>query len=85
MLAPSVAALLLSRMRPRTRLTETRLSAREREVLALIAQGRTNRETAAALYISEATVKTHLQHIYAKLEVPDRASAVSAAHQRGIL
>lgn len=84
-LAPSVAALLLSRMRPRSRLTETRLSAREREVLALIAQGRTNREAAAALYISEATVKTHLQHIYAKLEVPDRAAAVSAAHQRGIL
>jgi DNA-binding NarL/FixJ family response regulator len=54
-------------------------------VLALIAQGRTNREAAAALYISEATVKTHLQHIYAKLDVPDRASAVSAAHRRGIL
>jgi DNA-binding NarL/FixJ family response regulator len=84
-LSPSVAALLLSRMRPRSQLTETRLSAREREVLALISRGRTNREAAAALYISEATVKTHLQHIYAKLGVPDRASAVSAAHQRGIL
>jgi DNA-binding NarL/FixJ family response regulator len=84
-LSPPVAALLLARMRPRSQLTETRLSAREREVLALIAQGRTNREAAAALYISEATVKTHLQHIYAKLEVPDRAAAVSAAHQRGIL
>jgi DNA-binding NarL/FixJ family response regulator len=84
-LSPSVATLLLSRMRPRSQLAETRLSAREREVLALVAQGRTNREAAAALYISEATVKTHLQHIYAKLEVPDRASAVSAAHQRGIL
>ncbi|MBM0276312.1 response regulator transcription factor [Micromonospora sp. STR1s_6] len=84
-LSPSVAALLLSRVRPGQRLTETKLSAREREVLALIAQGRTNREAAAALFISEATVKTHLQHIYAKLEAPDRASAVSAAHRRGIL
>ena len=54
-----------------------RLSAREREVLALVAQGRTNREAAAALFISEATVKTHLLHIYAKLEVADRASAVA--------
>jgi DNA-binding CsgD family transcriptional regulator len=72
-------------MRPGRPLTETHLSAREREVLALVAQGRTNRETAAALFISEATVKTHLLHIYAKLEVPDRASAVSAAHRRGLL
>jgi DNA-binding NarL/FixJ family response regulator len=84
-LSPSVATLLLSRVRPREPLAEVRLSAREREVLALIAEGRTNRETAAALFISEATVKTHLLHIYAKLEVPDRASAVSAAHRRGIL
>ncbi|MBG0565576.1 response regulator [Actinoplanes aureus] len=84
-LSPSVATLLLARVRPRHPLTETQLSAREREVLALVAQGRTNRETAAALFISEATVKTHLLHIYAKLEVPDRASAVSAAHRRGLL
>lgn len=84
-LSPSVATLLLSRVRSRPPLKEDTLSAREREVLALIAQGRTNRDTAAALFISEATVKTHLQHIYAKLEVPDRASAVAAAHQRGIL
>lgn len=84
-LSPSVAALLMSRVRPHRPLTQSRLSTREREVLALIAQGRTNRETAAALFISEATVKTHLQHIYAKLEVPDRASAVAAAHRRGIL
>ncbi len=84
-LSPSVATLLLSRVRPGRPPAETRLSAREREVLALIAQGRTNREAAAALFISEATVKTHLVHIYAKLGVPDRASAVSAAHRRGIL
>ncbi len=84
-LSPSVAAVLLARVRSRTSLTVSTLSAREREVLALIAEGRTNREAAAALFISEATVKTHLLHIYAKLEVPDRASAVSAAHRRGLL
>nr|WP_042187062.1 response regulator transcription factor [Kibdelosporangium sp. MJ126-NF4]CEL17779.1 two-component system response regulator [Kibdelosporangium sp. MJ126-NF4]CTQ90997.1 two-component system response regulator [Kibdelosporangium sp. MJ126-NF4] len=84
-LSPSVAALVLSRVRPQQPLTAAKLSTREREVLALIAQGRTNREAAAALHISEATVKTHLLHIYAKLEVPDRASAVAAAYQRGIL
>jgi DNA-binding NarL/FixJ family response regulator len=84
-LSPSVAALLLARVRPQRPAPAARLSAREREVLALIAQGRTNRETAAALFITEATVKTHLLHIYAKLEVPDRAAAVSAAHRRGLL
>lgn len=83
-LAPSVAALLLSRVRPQRPLV-AQLSAREREVLALIAEGRTNRDAAALLHISEATVKTHLLHIYAKLEVPDRASAVAAAYRRGIL
>ncbi|GIE36912.1 DNA-binding response regulator [Actinoplanes italicus] len=84
-LSPSVAALLLARVRPRSPGPAAKLSAREREVLALIAQGRTNREAAAALFITEATVKTHLLHIYAKLEVPDRAAAVSAAHRRGLL
>ncbi|RSM57158.1 DNA-binding response regulator [Amycolatopsis sp. WAC 01376] len=84
-LSPSVVALLLDRVRPRKPVTEAKLSAREREVLALIARGKINREAAAELHISEATVKTHLLHIYAKLEVPDRASAVAAAYQRGIL
>jgi DNA-binding NarL/FixJ family response regulator len=84
-LSPSVATLLLARVRPQRPTPAAKLSAREREVLALIAQGRTNRETAAALFITEATVKTHLLHIYAKLEVPDRAAAVSAAHRRGLL
>jgi DNA-binding NarL/FixJ family response regulator len=84
-LSPTVATLLLARVRPRQAPAQARLSTREREVLALIAEGRTNREAAASLYISEATVKTHLLHIYAKLEVPDRAAAVSAAHRRGLL
>jgi ATP/maltotriose-dependent transcriptional regulator MalT len=61
------------------------LSERELEVLALIAQGLTNRGAAARLFISQATVKTHLLHIYAKLEVGDRAAAVATAFERGLL
>lgn len=82
-LSPSVAARLVQRVR--TPVTPGPLSGREREVLALVAQGKTNREVASALHISEATVKTHLLHVYEKLAVPDRAAAVSVAHQRGIL
>ncbi|MEU3271444.1 response regulator transcription factor [Saccharomonospora sp. NPDC006951] len=84
-LSSSVAALLLRRVRPTRSLAATPLSAREREVLAIVAQGNTNREAASRLHLSEATVKTHLLHIYAKLEVPDRASAVAAAYRLGIL
>ncbi|HXR71131.1 MAG TPA: LuxR C-terminal-related transcriptional regulator [Actinocrinis sp.] len=61
------------------------LSHREVEVLELIAAGSTNREAAAKLFISEATVKTHLLHIYAKLGVSDRAAAVAEAFNRGLL
>jgi ATP/maltotriose-dependent transcriptional regulator MalT len=61
------------------------LSQRELEVLSLVAAGSTNRETAARLFISEATVKTHLPHIYAKLGVTDRAAAVAEAFNRGLL
>ncbi|MGC5616708.1 response regulator [Georgenia sp. Z1491] len=61
------------------------LSARESEVLALIAEGRTNRDVGRALFIGEATVKTHVQNILAKLEVPDRAAAVAAGYRRGLL
>jgi ATP/maltotriose-dependent transcriptional regulator MalT len=58
---------------------------RELDVLALIARGSSNRDTAARLFISEATVKTHLLHIYAKLNVNDRAAAVAAGFERGLL
>ena len=61
------------------------LSDRELEVLSLIAKGETNRGAAARLFISEATVKTHLLHIYAKLDVNDRAAAVAKAFERGVL
>jgi DNA-binding NarL/FixJ family response regulator len=81
-LAPSVASRLISQLR--TPATDT-LSSREVEVLALIARGETNRGAAALLFISEATVKTHLLHIYEKLGVNDRAAAVAAAYERGLL
>jgi DNA-binding CsgD family transcriptional regulator len=54
-------------------------------VLAQVATGSTNPEAAARLFISEATVKTHLLHIYAKLGVTDRAAAVAEAFNRGLL
>jgi DNA-binding NarL/FixJ family response regulator len=81
-LSPSVAARLMNRVRaPEPEL----LSQRELEVLGLVAAGTTNREAAARLFISEATVKTHLLHIYAKLGVADRAAAVAVAFNRGLL
>ena len=54
-------------------------------MLALIARGCSNRDAAVRLFISEATVKTHLLHIYAKLGVNDRAAAVAAGFERGLL
>jgi DNA-binding NarL/FixJ family response regulator len=81
-LAPTVAARLIGEVRAPAR---EPLSRRELEVLALIANGRSNREAAATLFISEATVKTHLLHIYAKLGVSDRAAAVAVAFQRGLI
>jgi DNA-binding NarL/FixJ family response regulator len=79
-LAPSVAAKLVSRMR-----APVDLSPREIEVLALVARGRTNAEIGRELFISEATVKTHLLRAFGKLGVGDRTAAVTAAMERGIL
>lgn len=81
-LSPTVAGLLMGQVRAPAR---EALTERELEVLRLVAAGSTNREAARALFISEATVKTHLLHIYEKLEVRDRASAVAAGYQRGLL
>jgi DNA-binding NarL/FixJ family response regulator len=81
-LSPAVAGRLMGELRAPAR---EELSQRELEVLSLIAQGCTNRETAARLFISEATVKTHLLHAYAKLGVRDRAAAVAAAYARRLL
>jgi DNA-binding NarL/FixJ family response regulator/signal transduction histidine kinase len=81
-LAPTVATRLVSRMRQPG--TEA-LTAREVEVLELVARGSSNADIAAALFISEATVKTHLLHVFAKLGVDDRTAAVVAALERGII
>ncbi|MFD9944726.1 response regulator [Nonomuraea sp. NPDC059023] len=80
-LSPSVATRLLGQVRA----PADPLSARELEILRLIADGATNREAAAQLFISEATVKSHVLHIYAKLGVNDRAAAVAVAFRRGLL
>ncbi|GAA3021794.1 response regulator transcription factor [Streptosporangium longisporum] len=80
-LSPSVATRLLGQVRT----PADPLSARELEVLRLIADGATNREAAVRLFISEATVKSHVLHIYAKLGVNDRAAAVAVAFRRGLL
>ncbi|WP_433295158.1 response regulator [Actinoplanes sp. CA-030573] len=81
-LSPAVAGRLIGSLRSPAR---EPLSQREIEVLTLIARGSSNREAAARLYISEATVKTHLLHAYAKLGVRDRAAAVAAALEQGLI
>ncbi|WP_327353325.1 response regulator transcription factor [Streptomyces sp. NBC_01304] len=83
-LSPAVASRLVSRVRTPAAGSEG-LSGREREVLVLVAKGTSNREIARALFISEATVKTHLTHIFGKLGVKDRAAAVATGYEQGIL
>ncbi|MCX4789497.1 response regulator transcription factor [Streptomyces sp. NBC_01221] len=84
-LSPAVASRLVSRVRTPVAPGHEALSAREREVLELVAKGTSNREIAAELFISEATVKTHLTHVFAKLGAKDRAAAVAIGYDRGIL
>lgn len=81
-LAPSAAAHLMGQVRDPKPST---LTARELEILRLVADGTTNQQAAQRLFVSEATVKTHLLHTYAKLGVKDRAAAVAAAYNRGLL
>lgn len=80
-LAPAVADRLLARLRR----PAPRLSARETEVLTLVADGASNREVARALFLSEATVKSHLVHIFDKLDVDSRTAAVARAREVGLL
>ncbi|MFD7302044.1 response regulator [Streptomyces pharetrae] len=80
-LSPPVASRVMSHLRtPRPTLTP-----RERDILGHLVQGLTNRDIARTLYISEATVKTHLRRIYDKLGVTTRAAAVAAAKERRLI
>jgi DNA-binding NarL/FixJ family response regulator len=81
-LAPAVTARVFGRLRAPQQQTP---SERELEVLTLVAQGLTNRAIARQLAVSEATVKTHLVHLFAKLAVADRTAAVTAALDRGLI
>jgi DNA-binding NarL/FixJ family response regulator len=81
-LSPAVASRLVSAVRTPA---PSPLAARERQVLELVAKGTSNRDIARELFISEATVKTHLSHIFTKLGVTDRAAAVAKGYDQGIL
>lgn len=80
-LAPTVALRLMDRMRqPRVS-----LSRRETEVLGLVAEGLSNEQISKRLFLSQATVKSHLAHIYTKLGVDSRTAAVAAATSQGVI
>jgi len=81
-LAPSVASTLVRQVRMPVL---PALSARESEVLRLVARGLTNADIGRELFISEATVKTHLLRIFNKLDVTDRTAAVTTAMENGLL
>lgn len=78
-ISPAIGARLAERM------THAELTAREVDVLKLIANGKSNKEIGSALQIAEVTVKLHVGHILAKLKVNDRTQAATTALQRGIL
>ncbi|WRZ89733.1 response regulator transcription factor [Streptomyces sp. NBC_01007] len=80
-LAPKVADRLMDRMRT----PAAALSRRELEVLELVKDGLSNLQISKKLFLSQATVKSHLVHIYAKLGVDSRTSAVAAATERGVI
>jgi two-component system nitrate/nitrite response regulator NarL len=84
-LSPDVQRNLAGAIRERNDVQRPMLTPREHGVLALAAEGLSTREIAARLNVASATVKTHLQSIYGKLEVPDRTSAVASAMRRGLL
>jgi two-component system nitrate/nitrite response regulator NarL len=84
-LSPEVQAGLAEEIRLRGQKDRPGLSAREREILGHIAEGRSAPEIAKILYLSPATVKSHLGALYEKLGVSDRAAAVAEAMRRGLL
>ncbi|GAA1691265.1 response regulator transcription factor [Kribbella yunnanensis] len=84
-LAPPVAARLMSRLRTPAPSAVVAPSPRELQVLAAVARGLSNAEIGRELYIGEATVKTHLQRLFTKLDVDDRTRAVTVALELGLL
>jgi len=80
-LAPAIAGRLIERIR----IPAQALSTRETDVLTLVAAGRSNQQIASELFISQATVKSHLVHIFTKLGVDSRTAAVAVAVQRGLI
>jgi len=87
LLAPAVTRRLIERFlrTPPAHTVATELTEREREVLRQIATGRSNAELAAALHISEATVKTHVSRVLTKLGLRDRVQAVVYAYEHGLV
>jgi DNA-binding NarL/FixJ family response regulator len=91
LLSPSVTRRMLARVvsaGPRTRTPPaglTDLTERERDVLALVAQGSSNQEIATRLHVTEATVKTHVSHVLDKLGLRDRVQAVVLAYESGLV
>lgn len=80
-LAPAIATRLMERMRT----PSTALSPRESEVLTLVADGLSNQQIATRLVVSQATIKSHLVHIFAKLDADSRTAAVAVAVERGLI
>jgi len=84
-IAPELTSGLVSEIRLRSRNDAPALTERESEILRLIAAGKTLPEIAKELYLGVTTVKTHVQHLYEKLGVSDRAAAVAEAMRRGLI
>jgi DNA-binding NarL/FixJ family response regulator len=82
---PRLARRLLSHFHSAQHPDAPALTPRETEILQLIAKGLSNRSAAETLGVSRATVRTHLEHIYAKLDVSNRTEAVTEAIRRGII
>ena len=80
-LAPAITGRLMERMRA----PATSLSVREAEVLTLVADGLSNEQIARQLFVSQATIKSHLVHIFAKLDADSRTAAVATAVHRGLI
>lgn len=81
----ALSSMVADRLMTRVRTPRSSLTPRELEVLQLVAGGSSNREIGSELMLSEATVKSHLVHIYDKLGVRSRTSAVAAAREQGVL